>query len=620
MWNVYYAPNAHQSAVAPQSLLQRIGCGSDTRPRRVEDTVAFNKSGSWFEELQEFGVTAPFKVYETTLEAHAMAAHMQAYIGKYQQLMDPHIKDRGSDFLVIPQVIELAHSPQMTYIVSAVLGEDFMLSDAEILANEPGRIFQYHRDTSFIGSGCEPDDGIAIWVALRSVTCASTLQVLPSTHRLNITAQEVLEKHQHGSLGRLDAHIANAKIVSDYATQHLGDTHTHVVAADVVDGEAFVFHPRTWHGSMNTANSTRFAVALRYMSNRCHPRLVVKKPPFHSYPWLQPTILVRGKMAANNKQLVNLYEWQGSTSVADGLTPFHLLRHQYSDTIANSAVAPFDVAGIHKSVNPVSPDAMIVFTTAQAAAAGKGPRPIFSTDRLGMFDISIALKRQFGEPPSDLTRHVFSDVTILLTGEVKVTHVIHEDTYVRETIMSNPGAAVITDPMVWHQVTAISTNGSLCLNVQYIPRLELEGPIHANQADPSKLYNPKVSEMTHDGIAFLHPKVGLVGVSPSVVVQSFHLAPRKQLPWNMSVPADTLLIVISGTVTVGRSRCKLSTDLASVLQTHNVLFIPAACRPKIHNHESTKAQVEIIIFQGPSYGDPAELQPTFRKGRSKNDP
>jgi ectoine hydroxylase-related dioxygenase (phytanoyl-CoA dioxygenase family)/tellurite resistance-related uncharacterized protein len=605
-----------------RALLDRksFACASkDPIERSVEDTPAADTSNAWHDDFHTYGASAPFKVFNTKQEANELADIIIEENAKYKKLMDPITASKAYGYMRSPSVLKLAHSPLLLARVQSLLGDDFILFENDIVLRQPGVVHRYHSDASFVG--CPAEDAVAVWVALRAVSCATTLEVLPFSHRLDITAQDYLSPQQVGvkiGVANMSIHAAAAERASQLVTEKFGnpgDPPIKFVRMDVVDGEAIMFHPNAWHGSANVLETggdtgpARLALAIRYMRASCQPRAKSDSPPYTFAPQLPPVVYVHGTLSADQKETLNLYTWGGSTVVA-GKTPFHLLTHRYTPIVSNAKTMSINVDGVKKSATPVTQDQAHIFEhpevnwKAEKMTMYKTEPVTVSTDRLASLEMHWTFQPQYGAPDSAMGRHASEDLTVLLAGELRFTHLIHDGTFVRETLVSQPGSLSMIDTMVWHKTTAMSAEGALYFAINYITRADLDGPITEHAKDLCKLYDPSISELTGPGIVFPYPTKGAVVASGRSVRVTTLVIPKAKDNFRQVVPPrqfDILLVMLSGTLKVEGS--SLGAESTHVLKQHDVMLIPSDASITLATHKSLAAEFELFEFRGPAYGD-----------------
>jgi ectoine hydroxylase-related dioxygenase (phytanoyl-CoA dioxygenase family) len=592
------------------------------RKRRVEDSPPADTSNSWHESFRTKGVSAPFKVFETTAEANALATSILKEGTLYKNLVDPNIRYRSYNHIYSPSIMQLAHAPPLLARIKTLLGDDFMLFEVDIPLRQPGQVHRYHSDSSFIG--CPPEDAVAVWVALRSVSCYSTLEVLPYSHRLEEIAQDFLAPHQQSKQithEDYNDHLAAAKMASDLVTAKFGTPGKppiKFIRMDVTDGEGMIFHPRAWHGSANTVNTealgqpSRMSIAMRYMRTSCQARSKTFTPPFVYHPYLPPVALVHGTIAPADRELNNVYTWGGSTVVPAQKTPFHLLETRYTPIVSKAKIMSINVDNTKKAAATVTQDQAQVFAhpevnwKAKKMTMYKTEPVTISTDRLASLEMHWTFQPQYGAPESAMGRHASEDLTVLLAGELRFTHLIHDGTFVRETLVSQPGSLSMIDTMVWHKTTAMSAGGALYLAINYLTRADLDGPITEHAKDLSKLYNRSISELTGPGIVFPYPAKGAVVASGRSVHVTKQIVPQGQADFQMDFDKqgfDVLVLVLSGSITLAGEESDSSSP--RVLNEYDVVLIPADATATVVKNRDAAAEFELFEFRGEAYGDDA---------------
>jgi tellurite resistance-related uncharacterized protein len=233
-----------------------------------------------------------------------------------------------------------------------------------------------------------------------------------------------------------------------------------------------------------------------------------------------------------------------------------------------------------------------------------------STDRLASLEMHWTFQPQYGAPESVMGRHASEAMTVLLSGEVRVTHLIHDGTFARETLVNKPGSLSMIDTMAWHKTTAMSEDGALYFAINYITRADLDGPITEHADDLSQLYDPSISELTGPGIVFPYPTKGAVVASGRSVHITKHIIPKGKEDFRMEFDKqglDVLVLVLSGSVS-------LEGEVSSgVLNEYDVVLIPADATAAIVKHKAAAAEFELFEFRGEAYGDNAGAGRNLRK-------
>jgi quercetin dioxygenase-like cupin family protein len=190
---------------------------------------------------------------------------------------------------------EIAAHPVLVEIVAALLGEEVMLWGASIQRRRPGSVHPWHSDIEL--SCAPPGKTLSVWVGLQHTIPDSCLSFIPYSHRFGITLQQA----------RCQAGVAREKATNEDIVQWARerDKRSHLVRAEMINGEAFIFDGQLWHGSHNFSRKTRLALLLQYAT----PDTTIRIPDLNYLDWpfrhlerpRPPCIMVRGsaKFGAN---------------------------------------------------------------------------------------------------------------------------------------------------------------------------------------------------------------------------------------------------------------------------------------------------------------------------------
>lgn len=165
---------------------------------------------------------------------------------------------------------EIGRHPAILEQVVPLLDGNVMLWGASIQRRSPGQIHPWHSD---IESSRPSNRTIAVWIGLEGTTGASSLVLVPYSHRFGLSVQEV--RHQQGK--RRDETTQDD--ILRWARAR--DERAVLVQLDMGDGDAVFFDGKLWHGSHNLTSSTRHALLLQYAT----PDSIIRIPDLSRLDW-----------------------------------------------------------------------------------------------------------------------------------------------------------------------------------------------------------------------------------------------------------------------------------------------------------------------------------------------
>ena len=95
---------------------------------------------------------------------------------------------------------DIARNPAIVDRVAAVLGEDVMLWGASLQTRPPDAVHPWHSDIEIRTTWGK---SVTVWIGLEHTAAASSLLLMPGSHRFGATVQETA--HRSGKIGR--AHV-----------------------------------------------------------------------------------------------------------------------------------------------------------------------------------------------------------------------------------------------------------------------------------------------------------------------------------------------------------------------------------------------------------------------------
>ena len=170
---------------------------------------------------------------------------------------------------------EIAAHPAIVETVVALLGEDVMLWGASLQRRTAGKLHPWHSDIE----SCHPDGKtVAAWISIEHTSRESAMMVIPGSHRLGVSIQEV--RHRLGK----DRAKTSGEDVLAWAKERCdgeADAAAELLALEMSPGEALFFDGRLWHGSRNESTRTRHALLLQYAT----PDTPIRIPDFNHLDW-----------------------------------------------------------------------------------------------------------------------------------------------------------------------------------------------------------------------------------------------------------------------------------------------------------------------------------------------
>ena len=180
-----------------------------------------------------------------------------------------------SNHVFLPLLSEVAGHPAIVNRVASLLGPDILAWGTTVTTRRPGQRHRWHVDVEH-----QRWSGVTVFIGLSNMSRESTLKVISRSHRLDVPP---------GGLGSLideDVLAASTEAEPQASLDNV----------ELKEGEFFIFHGRSWHGSHNTGNETRLALIAQY----CKPDADVKIPltwdePIQWHSSKPPCILVSGR-------------------------------------------------------------------------------------------------------------------------------------------------------------------------------------------------------------------------------------------------------------------------------------------------------------------------------------
>ena len=192
---------------------------------------------------------------------------------------------------------EIGTHPAIIEVVAGLLGEDVMLWGASVQNRPPGVIHAWHSD---IETSAPLGKTLSAWIGIEHTNRDSSLAIIPYSHRLGVTIQEL--RHQYGK-GRDET---TSDDIVRWARER--DKRSHFLRLELTDGEAVFFDGKLWHFSHNLSSKPRSALLLQYAT----PDTAVRIPDFNHLDWpfhqlnvpRPPCLMVRGSDEARLNRIV----------------------------------------------------------------------------------------------------------------------------------------------------------------------------------------------------------------------------------------------------------------------------------------------------------------------------
>jgi quercetin dioxygenase-like cupin family protein len=181
----------------------------------------------------------------------------------------------------------VASDPGVLDLVEAVIGPDIVLWGASMQVRRPGRGHRWHSDIETAGSAGR---AVSVWIPLHHPGPASSLLVVPGTHRLGRTVQQVAAE-----AGRRPEDLSGRDLVAAADDRGVATAMARVAAKA---GEAVLFDSDLWHASVNEEGRARAALLLQFATPDTTVRVAM--PGHYDWPFEDsgrqpPVLVVRGQ-------------------------------------------------------------------------------------------------------------------------------------------------------------------------------------------------------------------------------------------------------------------------------------------------------------------------------------
>lgn len=183
-----------------------------------------------------------------------------------------------------PEIFRLASEPALLDRVEEMIGPNILLCGANVVERDPGQQHPWHVDVHYAG----PGPGASLWIGLDGVDAASTLHVVPGSHRFGCSPQQMVAESD--SDAGVDAHL-----VQELASSI--DPDAAIVPVLMGDGDAVLFDAALWHGTLNESGHLRTALVVHYAAPQTPIRIHgngLHWPTEYVEDPLPPCHLVRG--------------------------------------------------------------------------------------------------------------------------------------------------------------------------------------------------------------------------------------------------------------------------------------------------------------------------------------
>ena len=192
---------------------------------------------------------------------------------------------------------DIARNPAIVDRVAAGLGEEVMLWGASLQTRAPDAVHPWHTDIEIQTAWGR---SVSVWIGLEHTAAASSLLLMPGSHRFGVTVQETAHR-----FGKRRREIRNEDILA-WAAEH--EPQSRIAQVEMSDGEALLFDGALWHGSHNLTRETRQALLLQYAV----PALPIRIADFGHLEWpvrlfdspRPPCIMVRGAARGDANRIV----------------------------------------------------------------------------------------------------------------------------------------------------------------------------------------------------------------------------------------------------------------------------------------------------------------------------
>ncbi len=186
-------------------------------------------------------------------------------------------------------------NPTLLDVIGELLGSDVMLCGANLIERDPGQDHEWHIDVHLAQAG---GSAVTVWIGLENTTPETSLDVVPGSHRIGTSPQEIAVS-RGTTIGK-----GNDRVLG-WAQEH--DPEASVVRVGATDGEAVIIDASVWHGSLHAGDTTRVALLLHYATPDKPVRL---HGAGHDWPYefvedpLPPCVMVSGEDRFRRNRIV----------------------------------------------------------------------------------------------------------------------------------------------------------------------------------------------------------------------------------------------------------------------------------------------------------------------------
>jgi uncharacterized cupin superfamily protein len=451
---------------------------------------------------------------------------------------------------------EAAAHPAIMETVCSILGEDVLLWGASIQTRAPGAVHRWHTD---VETSTASGTAVSVWIGLEHATPDSSLSVIPYSHLLGVTVQE-MARHS----GKRRRQISDEDVLRWAAER---DPRCGIIKPEMADGDALFFDGELWHGSNNLTTHIRQALLLQYAT----PTTPIRIPDLNYLEWparllnvpRPGCIMLKGSGKVGINRMVPPPTPPGSGS-----------RPQLSNRIYPLSI-------------PRPPD----------IDKGWKPYPIFKGSTPGVqalsCHVSVLSHNQCPHPPH---RHQEEEILLVLSGEVDIIlpDLGNPDNDGRMRL--KPGQFVYYPAGFAHTLTTVSQEPANYLMFKW-----QTGPSGAGA--PLAFGHFNVLGQTETGEKKGGFRTRLLFEGPTACLQKLHchtsiLAPGAGYEPHVDAH-DVAIIILEGEVET----------LGERVRPHNVIFYPAGEPHGMHNPGATAAKYVVFEFHGGRLSDRSHASP-----------
>jgi mannose-6-phosphate isomerase-like protein (cupin superfamily) len=549
-----------------------------------------------------FAVLAPLlSVTDAGSEAGQMASVEQIIAcirdesEKNANLLHKDIAKGPTLHIISPCALSLATTNGLLDRVQEVIGPTFSLLEAQLATPS-----DFSTPRRGIDSGCSEDESVQVWIGLLTSPHAP-LVLLPNS-----------------DVGESTTGVEEAIGVD-------------LEAGNAVFIESSMLHEWTTQDE-SSDGSALLALKLLYAKPSCRYRM---KDPDTGLPSnaLPPVVLVRGKMKPDEQEQNNVMVVGSDENGNKRAQHRYALYNSRPKTMKTWQEA--DAAEKHTAI-----DELFIYVrrygntkpqlfqntlidnptkTVQAKAI-----PHTNTKRLAYL-ASHWTHQMMYKPVHAPHRHLREEFIVLMSGEVRVTHLTVNGTIPRETIMSNVGDMMAIDRLAWHSITALNPEGAVYFCFDFISQADLQKRILPNRKDVNVLHEADAEQAKH-GLVQYAPRDGNSGVHPFFTrreIRTYFVVVEpgmSDLPTGYAdAQSERIIICLKGTLTV------LHPNGVIQVNTFDHVLFYAGVHAQVENRGDTTVEYLAVDADGEAYDglvvdkegepifDPDTLSPEVRE-------